>query len=170
MLALRGRALAHAETRRVAVIVGNNAGGPDETPLHYAETDAGKLARVLAELGGVAPDDLFLLQGKDLAALDDTFALAKQRIADVPRTRRIASSSSSTSPGHSDGIALELGRDRLAYADLRRWLAPTGADVRVALVDSCKSGALLAAKGGTHGPGVPDPARPTISRAPARRC
>ena len=27
--------------------------------------------------------------------------------------------------GHSDGIALELGRDRLAYADLRRWLAST---------------------------------------------
>lgn len=145
-------AVAQAETRRVAVIVGNNAGGPDETPLHYAETDAGKLARVLAELGGVAPDDLFLVQGKGLAALDETFALAKQRIATYQKDASNRVILVFYFSGHSDGVALELGRDRLAYADLRRWLASTGADVRVALVDSCKSGALLAAKGGTHGP------------------
>src|SRR5439155_3278375 len=35
--------------------------------------------------------------------------------------------------------------------DLRKWLAATGVDVKVALVDSCKSGALLQAKGGTRG-------------------
>jgi hypothetical protein len=55
--------------------------------------------------------------------------------------------------GHSDGEALELGFDRLTFSELRRWLASSGADVRVALVDSCKSGALLAAKGGTPGLG-----------------
>lgn len=150
LLALAG--IAHAETRRVAVIVGNNAGGADATALHYAESDAGKLARVLAELGGVAPEDLFLVQGKGLAALTDTFTLAERRIAAYrkdPTNRVILIFYFS---GHSDGEALELGRDRLAYGDLKRWLATTGADVRVALVDSCKSGALLAVKGGTRGP------------------
>lgn len=55
--------------------------------------------------------------------------------------------------GHSDGASLELGRERLPYADLRRWLAETQADVRVAIVDSCRSGALLRLKGGRPGPG-----------------
>jgi hypothetical protein len=144
--------LGHASTKRVAVIVGNNTGGADQTPLRYAETDAGKLARVLTELGGVAPDDLFLVQGKNLAALTEAFTLAKRRIAGFradPTNRVIVLFYFS---GHSDGEALELGRDRLTYSELRRWLAAAGADVRVALVDSCKSGALLTAKGGTPGP------------------
>ncbi|HET7499410.1 MAG TPA: caspase family protein, partial [Kofleriaceae bacterium] len=55
--------------------------------------------------------------------------------------------------GHSDGEALELGGDRLTFSALRGQLASLGADVRVILVDSCKSGALLAAKGGRPGPG-----------------
>jgi len=144
--------LASASTKRVAVIVGNNAGGADQTPLHYAEADASKLARVLVELGGVAPDDLFLLQGKSLAALDDALARAKRRITAFrtdPTNRVIVLFYFS---GHSDGEALELGHDRLTFSELRRWLATAGANVRVAMVDSCKSGALLTAKGGTPGP------------------
>lgn len=143
---------AAADTHRVAIVVGNNAGNPGETPLHYAETDAGKVARVLAELGGVGPDDLFLVQGQGKAAVTDALARAKQRIiayqAD-PANRVVAVFYFS---GHSDGQALELGADRLGFAELRGYLAQLGADVRLALVDSCKSGALLATKGGTKGP------------------
>ncbi len=151
-IAICWAAVAHADTRRIAVIVGNNAGNADQIPLHYAEIDAGKVARVLAELGGVTAEDLFLLQGKGLAQLTETLALAKRHIAAFqrdPASRVIVMFYFS---GHSDGAALELGGDRLTFVELRRWLATTGADVRVALVDSCKSGALLAVKGGTPGP------------------
>lgn len=143
----------HAATKRIAVVVGNNVGNGGQTALHYAESDAAKVGRVLTELGGVAPDDLFLLQGKSVAAVTETLALAKRRIAALRKdpTNRIVLMFYFS--GHSDGIALELGRDRLTFAELRRWLAAAGADVRVALVDSCKSGALLAAKGGTPGQG-----------------
>ena len=41
-------------------------------------------------------------------------------------------------------------RDRLTFSELRHWLGSTGAEVRLALVDSCKSGALLAVKGGAR--------------------
>ena len=108
--------VASAETRRVAVVVGNNAGNQDQAPLRYAELDAGKLARVLVELGGVPSADLFLLEGKDLAALQDTLARAKAKIAGyrahLDRVVVIFYFS-----GHSDGVALELGHDR--YACLR---------------------------------------------------
>jgi len=145
-------AVARGETRRVAIVVGNNAGGADETALRYAEADAAKLARVLVELGGVGPGDLFLLQGRGVAELSEAFARARQRIASLrqdPASRVILVFYFS---GHSDGVALELGRDRLLYSELRRSLGDTRADVRVAMVDSCKSGALLAAKGGSRGP------------------
>jgi hypothetical protein len=144
--------IATAGTHRVAIVVGNNTGNRDRPALHYAETDAAKFADVLAELGGVEQADLFLLQGKDLAALDAALARAKQRIAAFhtdPTSRVVVLFYFS---GHSDGEALELGGDRLTFSELRSWLATAGADVRVALVDSCKSGALLAAKGGTPGP------------------
>ncbi len=140
-----------AETRRVAVVVGNNAGDGNQPALRYAEVDAGKIGRVLVELGGVMPADLFLLQGKDLASLDETLRRAKARIAAYHRglDRVIVIFYYS---GHSDGIALELGGDRFTFAALRTWLKDTGADIRLGLVDSCKSGALLAMKGGTPAP------------------
>ena len=54
--------------------------------------------------------------------------------------------------GHSDGQALELGRERLSFAEVRRWMQATGAAVRLAIVDSCRSGGLIALKGGSLGP------------------
>ncbi|MDQ3339092.1 MAG: caspase family protein [Myxococcota bacterium] len=142
---------AHADTKRVAVVVGNNVGSGAQPALHFAETDASKLARVLVELGGVRSEDLVLLQGRSVKELEQAMALTRRRVADYQRgTNRVMVVFYFS--GHSDGEALELGTDRLAFGDLRRWLVSTGADVRLALVDSCKSGALLRAKGGTPGP------------------
>jgi len=144
-------ATAAANTHRFAVIAGNNQGNGERPPLHYAETDAVKFARVLRELGGVEPDDLFLLAGKSAAALSDAFARVGQRIAAVrkdPTTRVVVVFYFS---GHSDGEALELRRDRVTFSELRQHMASVGADVRVALIDSCRSGALLTAKGGKPG-------------------
>jgi hypothetical protein len=142
---------ARAGTHRIAIVVGNNTGA-DSPALHFAEADASKLARVLVELGGVDGTDLHLLQGASLAQLRSELAATTARIATLhrdPSSRVIVIFYFS---GHSDGQALELGGERFAFAELRRWLAASGADVRVALVDSCKSGALLTAKGGTPGP------------------
>ena len=146
-------AIAQASTKRIAVIVGNNTGNAGQAPLHYAEADAAKFARVLQELGNVAYEDLFLLQGKSVATLTETFEVVKQRIASYKRDPANRVVVLFYFSGHSDGEALELGGDRLTFVDLRKWLASAGADVRVALVDSCKSGALLAIKGGKPGPG-----------------
>lgn len=143
---------AAAETRRIAIVVGNNAGSGGRPALHFAEVDAGKIARVLLELGRVNPDDMFLLQGRSLSALQEVVHRAKER-ADAyhrqPDTRVVLIFYFS---GHSDGETLELGRDRLAFSQLRRWLSESGANVRVGIVDSCKSGALLSMKAGKPGP------------------
>jgi hypothetical protein len=141
-------AQAFAATHRVAVLVGNNVGDGERPPLHYAESDAGKMARVLVDLGHVAPADLFLLQGQHIQSIHDAMQRAHERIVgwhENPSDHVLLVFYFS---GHSDGVALEVGPDRLTYAELRRWLGATGADVQLAIVDSCRSGALIAAKGG----------------------
>src|SRR5713226_624357 len=98
---------AWGDTRRLAVVVGNNAGSGARPPLRYAESDASKLAGVLVELGGVEPGALFLLQGKTLAQLNDAFATAKEKVRiwhQDPGTRVILIFFFS---GHSDGEVLE---------------------------------------------------------------
>lgn len=143
---------AAAATFRAAVVVGHNTGSGDRPPLRYAEADAGKVAGVLVELGGVKSDDLLLLQGRGLAEVRRALDVAGSKVRrwhQDPAARVVLTFYYS---GHSDGEALELGRERLPYADLRAWLEGTGADVRIAFVDSCRSGNLLAPKGGAPGP------------------
>ncbi|HZS35697.1 MAG TPA: caspase family protein [Polyangia bacterium] len=143
----------HAGTRRIALLVGSNIGVGDRPPLHYAESDAEKLAETLAELGGVERTNLFLLQGATPLSVYQTLDAVQERVrawhAENNGTHVVLIFFFS---GHSDGESLELGSARLSFADLRRRLANVGADVRVAIIDSCKSGALLASKGGRAGP------------------
>lgn len=144
---------AWADTRRVAVVVGNNTGGSEQIPLRYAENDAGKLARVLAELGGVESPDLFLLQGKSRVELTNVLQLVGARVRalqEVVGTRVVLLFYFS---GHSDGLSLELGGKKVRFVDVKEWLTLTGADVRILILDSCKSGNAIASKGGRPGPG-----------------
>ncbi|MES1207029.1 MAG: caspase family protein, partial [Pseudomonadota bacterium] len=119
--------------------------------LRYAEDDAGKLARVLVELGGFRGDDVHLLTGRPLAVVRTSLATVKAEIASA-RNAGVRSVLLFYFSGHSDGAGLELGNERWAFADVRAALRQLNPDIRIAIVDSCQSGALLAAKGGTPGP------------------
>ncbi len=140
--------LAHAETRRLAIIVGNNAGSGDMPPLRYAESDAGKMARVLVELGDVQPDDVMLLQGQKVASVERAITEARDRVAMFKRSPDVRSVVYFYFSGHSDGEAIELGNEKLAYARLKALLSGTGADVRLVVVDACRSGGGFREKGG----------------------
>jgi hypothetical protein len=139
------------EVLRVALLVANNTGSGARPPLRYAEDDASGLAGVLIELGGFARSDVHLVQGQPLARVRAALEQIRTRIAEghagARRTVLLFYFS-----GHSDGQALELGPERWPFADVRRQLQELGADVRIAVVDSCRSGALLAEKGGAPGP------------------
>jgi hypothetical protein len=145
--------LCQAATRRIAVVVGSNAGNPGRRPLRYAENDARKFARVMQELGGIDGDDLLLLQGGSALEIERAFALLTARTTALHRDPSTHVVLLFYFSGHSDGAALELGADRLGFGDLRRLLAQSGAEVKVAIVDACQSGALLSTKGGSAGPG-----------------
>jgi hypothetical protein len=55
--------------------------------------------------------------------------------------------------GHADERGLRPHGDLIAWADLRRMIGDLDAEVKIAVVDACESGALLRGKGGVHQPG-----------------
>jgi hypothetical protein len=143
-------ALAHAEEamQRIALIAGTNDGGDDRVALRYAESDAQSMATVLHDLGGVSKDNIVLLLGPTKADLVRGFEQLNQKIrAASARTEVIIYYS-----GHSDEDGLLLGEQEYSYADLRAQIATMPADVRIAVLDSCASGALVRTKGGVHLP------------------
>ncbi|MFZ5445065.1 MAG: caspase family protein [Myxococcota bacterium] len=137
-----------AETRRLAIVVGNNAGTGEMPPLRYAESDAGKMARVLVELGDVNPDDVMLLQGQRVTAVERAITEARDRVGFFKKSPDVRTVVFFYFSGHSDGEAIELGAEKLPYARLKALLSGTGADVRLVVVDACRSGAGLREKGG----------------------
>jgi len=153
-LALGGSASARAAdgpTRRFAVVAGASLGGRDRVPLRYATSDARDVARVLRRLGGVALDDLVIVEEPDADRLRTALrALAGETQRTQAAGRRVELFVYYS--GHSDEQGLLLGETRLEYAELRRELDRVPADVRVAILDSCASGAITRAKGGVHQP------------------
>lgn len=138
---------APAETRRLALVVGVNDGGPGREMLHYAVSDALSVATVLLELGGVDDADQVVLTDVDLAGLRAGLEELKLRLSQeaegVDRSEFFFYYS-----GHADERGLLLGEERLTYRELRATLEVVSADLRVAVVDACWSGELTRQKGG----------------------
>ncbi|MDP6933464.1 MAG: caspase family protein, partial [Myxococcota bacterium] len=103
---------AQAQPERHALVVGANIGqGPNEDLL-YAERDADRVSELLVELGDFAPDHLQLLRQPTRAELTASFdALADQVDPDDFFLFYYS--------GHADGSGLQLGDERISYADLR---------------------------------------------------
>ena len=148
LLFLASVAQAEEGLQRIALVAGTNDGGSDRVALRYAETDAQSMAAVLHDLGGVSRDNIVLLLGPTKADLERGFEQlnAKVRAAGA-RTEVIIYYS-----GHSDEDGLLLGEQDYSYSDLRAQIAAMPADVRIAVLDSCASGALVRTKGGVHLP------------------
>jgi hypothetical protein len=137
------------ELRRFAVVVGANNGGGERELLRYAVDDAQSVASVLQELGGVRPSDTVFLEDPTWLELDSAFVAVTAAVRDARRAGARAELVLYYS-GHSDETGLKLGPSTLTYADLRRELGTIPADVRIVILDSCASGAMLRTKGGTQ--------------------
>jgi len=136
--------------RRFALVVGANNGGRERITLQYAGTDARSFADVMRELGGIGEQDLILLLDPSLEDFNSGLDRLKTRVTEDRSSLRkelIIYYS-----GHSDEAGLLLGDDRYGYAELRAEIGSIPTDVRIAILDSCASGALTRAKGGARAP------------------
>lgn len=164
-IALLSEGIAHAQVshvessapsvRRFALVISSNDGGASRTRLRFADSDAHAIADVLRHLGGLHTRDLTLLNGATRASLQTAFDQLKASIeaAKGEKARREVFIYYS---GHSDENGLMLGGEHVSYTQLRQWLEATGADVRIAVLDSCASGAMIRLRGGTRRPSFLD--------------
>ncbi|HVV52937.1 MAG TPA: caspase family protein [Polyangia bacterium] len=150
VLLVAGRARAES-LRRFAVIVGNDSGGADTRPLLYARADARKVYDILTRLGGVRAEDADLIV--DGGASDVLGALAKvgQRAAEAARRGEHTALFFYYS-GHAKDGALRLGESRLPIDGLRALVTAAPVDVRIVILDSCRSGAITRSKGARKAP------------------
>jgi hypothetical protein len=136
---------ASAETRH-AIVIGNNLGESGELPLRYAEADADKMASVFLDVGGVAAENLVLLQGASAEDVRRALVTVNERIrGDEPGNTSLIVYYS----GHADENALHLGDSSLSVEELRGLVQGSAAAFRLLLVDACRSGGFTQVKGGT---------------------
>jgi len=133
--------------RRFALVAGANNGGPQRVLLHYAQSDARAVARVLRDLGGISPEDTILLLEPGPDALETAFLRMKVLLSEA-RARGLRTELFFYYSGHSDEEGLLLDDRHFTYPQIRQTLENLPADVRIAVLDSCASGALTRGKGG----------------------
>lgn len=139
------------QTRRVALIVGANDGGPGRVKLRYAGSDAKALSRVLADVGGIDRRDAFVLLDPSPTQLLDGFRWAQDRVARARAAGERVQFLFYYS-GHADDRGVHLGASQIDYPKLRGLIHAVDAQVRLGLLDSCSSGAFVRLKGGKMRP------------------
>jgi hypothetical protein len=136
---------------RLGLLAGNNQGRDAAHNLRYAEEEVVRLAELLKTAGDF--DEVVTLRGASKGEIEKAWVQLRQRLETAKRNGRQTLFLFYYS-GHGDNEALEIGNERLLLRDLRAYLEQlVAADVRVAFVDACQSGALTGVKGGKRAPG-----------------
>jgi hypothetical protein len=124
---------------RVAVLVTAKKGIGGELPLAHVEEDAARLEETLRLMGNFAPGDIHRLDDvapdkvfKKLTALEDSLSRIKEE------TLLLFYYS-----GHGDDESLHLMGETLAHTELRERLEKFPARLKIGIIDSCSSGAII---------------------------
>jgi hypothetical protein len=135
---------AHAE-QRYAVLVGANPGWSSDRPLRYAEADAERVRDVLVTLGGFSADHVALLRDPDTNEVRAT-------LRDLIRSTQGQSEDTLVFfyySGHADNERIHLRGDVLTFKEIRDTLRSLPSTIKLAVIDACKSGAVVR-KGGAR--------------------
>jgi hypothetical protein len=114
-----------------------------------------RFARVFAELGGVSRGNEIVLRQPKLRELEAAPDLLQSRATDARRNAGPTGGRTEVLvyySGHADEQGLLLGDDRYSYRTLRSRLDQIPADVRIAVLDACASGAFTRIKSGRARP------------------
>lgn len=145
-LLLWAGAAAGAGQVRYAVVIGADEGLADEVRLRFAERDAARVSEVLTRLGQVPEENMVLLRGRSAEDVERVLTrLGRRLAADVEAGRE--SLLLFFYSGHADANDLHLYGTRLPLPRLKELVDSSGAQLRVLVVDACRSGALTRLKG-----------------------
>lgn len=135
-------AAAQAGVLRHAIVVGANLGGGSLEPLRYAESDAQRMAETLVELGGFDPSFVTVLYAPSpdaiREAVHDHEAIAQRHADDLFFFYY---------SGHADARGLRLAGESMGFEDLRSSIRAMPAEVKLGVLDACRSGTITRLKG-----------------------
>lgn len=139
------------QINRYVLAVSANYGGEGRPTLRYAASDARSFVNVLKEMGGVQAGNVVEVKEPSVAAF-------QQKIDELDK--KIAKNKSAGGrdevlvyySGHADEKGLRLGKETFAWKALRTKIDSLHADVKIAVIDACGSGAITRAKGGVAVP------------------
>ncbi|MCJ7581122.1 MAG: caspase family protein [Candidatus Aminicenantes bacterium] len=133
--------------QRYVFAVGANNGGVEREQLQYALSDAKSFLQVFNDLGGVTRENSLFLAEPDIKSLFTELGHFQAKIEESkPDYKRLEFFFYYS--GHSDDKNILLGDEKVSYEDLREVINNIDADVRIAILDSCASGAFTRTKGG----------------------
>lgn len=141
---------ANKQQNRYALLISSKEGGPTRETLRYSDQDRKAMSQVLTELGGLPPDNLFQLEDPGIDQIAAAFAKMESAIklnaGEAPPNAEFIFYYS----GHSDETGIILGRQTLAYSDIKNLAAQLPVSLRIFILDSCNSGAFTLLKGGAR--------------------
>lgn len=135
--------------RRFLLAAAANDGGPGKARLRFSGDDAQGVVSVMNSLGGVSDGNSFLVLESDTNHFLSTLREVSGRMAKA-RDSGLRVELMLYYSGHSDEEGLLMGATRLPYSQLRKALETSPAEIRLAVLDACASGAALRAKGGSR--------------------
>ena len=140
---------ASAESKRFALLIGAAKGDPGEPALRFAEADADRVASILRDVGGFAPEDVVVLKTAKASEVRRTLLALNVRARDAAGDTLLFVFYS----GHGDSEALQMAGTRFALTELRDLIYGSPATARVLVIDACRSGTATRLKGGSKAPG-----------------
>ena len=132
--ACAGNAL--AEPVRILISAGSKVGLAAERPLKFAGTDASRVRDVVVSLGGVKPENAFILAEPSRVQL---FAAVDRARAEALKHRADEVTLIFYFSGHGDHDAIHLGDDRVLVSELSAKLGEVPAGLRIAVTDACRA-------------------------------
>ena len=139
---------------RYVFAVSANNGGKGRPVLRYAESDARAFANVLSQMGGVPKQNVYRVTEPSVANL-------QKQLDDLDKKLSAAKSAKNVETreevlvyysGHADEKGLRLGEEIYSWKEFRKRIDALNADVKIAVIDACGSGAITRVKGGVAVP------------------
>lgn len=137
-----------SSTSRIAMVVGANTGGFGRINLKYAVADANLFVEVLNRIGGVSRENSLMIFNPDRRIFFSAMKQFNEKVASAKNSHKRVEAIFYYS-GHSDEEGILLNGEKIFYKEIKKNIELMRADVKIAILDSCSSGAFTRVKGGS---------------------
>ena len=139
---------------RYVFAVSANNGGKERPRLRYAESDARAFANVLSEMGGVPRQNVYRVTEPSVAGLQAQLDELDKKLSSAKGSKNTETREEVLVyySGHADEKGLRLGEEIYSWKEFRKRVDALHADVKIAVIDACGSGAITRVKGGVAVP------------------